>query len=430
MSDLIVDAIPSPSGDTMTVCQDRALQTLHAEGASAKPNVFVTGGAGSGKSYLIRHFQRAIDIREYPILASTGAAAVLVGGRTFHSFFGLGILEGGPEATIERACRNRQVVRRLRQMKGMIIDEVSMLAGPVLRVAEIIARRVRDSDLPWGGIRVVAVGDFAQLPPVERDPARGGGWAFLDPVWQWSAFQTRYLKTQVRCQDPTYMSVLAKVREGTVDDEVTDYLNSRTGPVATEFDGTRLFPRRDQTERFNEMRLQDLPGELKTFETIAAGDPRSIETLLKQAPIPQTLRLKEGALVMLRQNDPMGRWVNGSTGHIRKIEPLKLKIELFNGRRLDLDKATFSLLDANGDPVATLTNFPVNLAWASTIHKAQGSTLDRMAVDLSRLWEPGQAYVALSRLTSGQELRIAKWDPLSIRTDPAVTDFYLRNTSI
>jgi len=288
----------------------------------------------------------------------------------------------------------------------------------------VLARRVRQSELPWGGLRVVAVGDFAQLPPVERDPARGGGWAFLDPVWQWSAFDRQLLQTQVRCQDPDYMSVLAKIRQGVVDEEVTRYLNEKTGPIESDFEGTRLFPRRDQTDAFNEQRLAELPGKEIAIATVGSGDKRGLESLAKQAPIPQILRLKEGALVMIRQNDPMGRWVNGSTGHVRNVKPTKLTIELLNGRRVELEKATFSLLDGEGEPVAALTNFPINLAWASTIHKAQGSTLDRMAVDLSRLWEPGQAYVALSRLTSGQELRIARWEPSSIRTDPQVTDFY------
>lgn len=405
---------------TMTSCQARAIEALDSQ---ARPNVFVTGGAGVGKSYLIRHYQRGLDYRDYPILASTGAAAVLVGGRTFHSFFGLGILEGGPEQTIERASRNRQVVRRLRQIKGLIIDEISMLAGPVLRVAEVLARRVRESDLPWGGLRIVAVGDFAQLPPVERDPARGGGWAFLDPVWNWSAFNRQILQTQVRCQDPEYMRVLAKVRQGVIDPEVRDYLDSRTGPVETEFEGTRLFPRRDQTDKFNEMRLEDLPGEVTSILTVAAGNAKAIESLRKQAPIPDVLKLKENALVMIRQNDPMNRWVNGSTGHIRRIQPQKLSVELLNGRRIELEKSTFSMLDGDGEPIATLTNFPVNLAWASTIHKAQGATMDRLAVDLSRLWEPGQAYVALSRLTSGSELRIARWDAASIKVDPSVIEF-------
>lgn len=408
----------TPEG--LTNCQSRAFATLTDK---ARPNVFLTGGAGVGKSFLIRQFHRHVDHREFPILASTGAAAVLVGGRTFHSFFGLGILEGGPGATIERASRNRQVVRRIRQVKGLIIDEVSMLAGPVLHVAEVLARRIRESDLPWGGMQIVSVGDFAQLPPVERDPAKGGGWAFLNPVWKWSAFQRELLETQVRCQDPEYMTILGKVRRGVVDSEVSEYLNERTRPIEIEFEGTRLFPRRDQTDQFNNQRLQDLPGETIAIPTLASGNTRAIESLRKQAPIPDVLKIKVDALVMLRQNDPAGRWVNGSTGHVRRIQTNKLSIELLNGRRIEIEKGTFSMLDGEGDPIATLTNFPLNLAWASTIHKAQGATMDRLAVDLSRLWEPGQAYVALSRLTSGAELRIARWESSSIRVDSDVMTF-------
>lgn len=403
----------------LTPCQEHAYQALRGTA-----NIFVTGGAGSGKSFLVRYFLREKDSREFPVLASTGAAAVLVGGRTFHSFFGLGIMEGGVEATVEKAAKNRQVVRRLKKISGFVVDEVSMLSGSTLRAAEIIARRVRDSDLPWGGLRVVAVGDFAQLPPVERHTSATRGWAFLDPVWNWSAFETHYLRTQTRCRDEEFMRILANVRDGAVSAEVKAYLDAKTRPAAVDFDGTRLFPRRDETERFNLRKLDELTSALHRFETVYSGDTRSLETLKKYAPIPDALALKEGALVMLRQNDPQQRWVNGSTGHVVKIQPHRLDIELLNGRRVEIEKATFSMLDADGEVVAAAVNFPVSLAWASTIHKSQGATLDRMSVNLSQLWEPGQAYVALSRLTSGSELWIERWEARSIRVDANVVRFY------
>jgi ATP-dependent DNA helicase PIF1 len=407
------------NGITLTSCQERAFSAL--QGAD---NVFVTGGAGSGKSFLVRYFLRGKDTKEFPVLASTGAAAVLVGGRTFHSFFGLGIMEGGIEATVEKAARNRQVVRRLKKINGFIVDEVSMLSGPTLRAAELIARRVRDSELPWGGLRVVAVGDFAQLPPVERSTSATRGWAFLDSVWSWSGFQTCFLRTQTRCRDEDYMRILASIREGVVTADVKAYLDAKTSKPAADFDGTRLFPRRDETERFNLSRLENLRAPAQRFETIYSGDSKSVETLKKYAPVPESLILKEGALVMLRQNDPQGRWVNGSTGHIQKIHPGRLQITLLNGRNIDIEKASFSLMSAEGETVAAAVNYPVTLAWASTIHKAQGATLDRMAVNLSQLWEPGQAYVALSRLTSGHELCIESWEARSIRVDPNVVQFY------
>ena len=403
----------------LTPCQARAHDAL-----GSSKNVFVTGGAGSGKSFLIRYFLRGKDLHQFPVLASTGAAAVMVGGRTFHSFFGLGIMEGGVEATIEKAARNRQVVRRLKKISGFIVDEVSMLSGSTLRAAEIIARRIRDSELPWGGLRVVAVGDFAQLPPVERNQSQERGWAFLDPVWSWSGFQTCHLRTQTRCLDAEYMSILAAVREGLVTPEVKAYLDTKTIEIPASFEGTRLFPRREETERFNLHKLEGITAKLEIFETAYAGDVRALESLKKYAPIPETLSLKEGALVMLRQNDPQQRWVNGSTGQVVRIQPHLLAIQLLNGRRIEIEKASFSLLDAEGEVVASATNFPVSLAWASTIHKAQGATLDRMAVNLSQLWEPGQAYVALSRLRRGCDLIVERWESRSIRTDRKVTEFY------
>lgn len=193
-----VESQPMDFSLQLTPCQSKALLALRGP-----ENVFITGGAGSGKSFLIRFFLRHIETREFPILASTGTAAVLVGGRTFHNFFGLGIMEGGVEVAVEKASKNRRVVRRLKKVRGFIVDEISMLSGPTLRAAELIARRVRNSDLPWGGLRVVAVGDFAQLPPVERSPSARSArrWAFLDPVWTRSGFEIHHLKTQTRCRD-------------------------------------------------------------------------------------------------------------------------------------------------------------------------------------------------------------------------------------
>lgn len=416
----------SASKIVLTSCQERAYESLQGQ-----HNVFLTGGAGSGKSFVVRYFLKEKSTKEFPVLASTGAAAVLVGGRTFHSFFGLGILEGGPEATIEKASKNREVVRRIKKINGFIVDEVSMLSGITLATAEIICRRVRDSDLPWGGLRVVAVGDFAQLPPVERNSYSAKSWAFMHPVWAWTNFRTEYLRTQTRCRDEEYMRILNKVREGKVTQDVVDYLNSKIVTAhKEEFSGTRLFPRREQTDRFNLLKLNELTTELHKFETVFTGQARVVEQLKKVAPIPEVLHLKENALVMLRQNDPQGRWVNGTTGYIEKITfelnkfPKSLKIRLLNGRLAEIEKASFTMLDADGEVVASATNFPVSLAYASTIHKAQGATLDRLWVDLKQLWEPGQAYVALSRISQGSDLWVEAWQPRSIKTDPNVTQFY------
>jgi ATP-dependent exoDNAse (exonuclease V) alpha subunit len=406
--------------------QQRALDILKGKG-----NVFVTGGAGSGKSYLIRHF-----LREYgsaiPVLASTGAAAILVGGRTYHSFFGLGIMEGGIEKTVEKALSNSRLKKRLRETVGVVIDEVSMISGAALRAAEEIARKARESSEPWGGMRIIAVGDFSQLPPVTPHQ-QSRDWAFLSPTWHQTQFIPALLNTIERTQDSAFLDVLTHIRQGIVSEPVTEFLNSRTGLSPHDFNGTRMFPLRKTTEEYNLRKLATLPGKAQDFATAYTGEAKALEDLKRSAPVPEVISLKEGALVMLRQNDPEGRWVNGSLGEVLEMSTGKLTIELSalsshgnsdRYREVEIEPTTFHLLDANGERVASAANFPVSLAYATTIHKAQGTTLDRLMVDLSNLWEPGQAYVALSRVREPGGLYIERWHPRSIKIDPMVESFH------
>jgi ATP-dependent exoDNAse (exonuclease V) alpha subunit len=393
---------------------------------SSGENVFLTGGAGSGKSYLVRALRQNESSQTLPILASTGAAAVLVGGRTFHSFFGLGIMEGGANAAIDRACRDRRVMKRISEVEGFILDEVSMISAEAFRAAEAISKAARGSRLPWGGLRVIVVGDFAQLPPVSQGSTRD--WAFLSPAWQESGFQTCLLTHNHRVEEKDYLDILASVREGKVTEDVQDFLSAKVQRDDPEDSAIRLFPRRDQAENFNQQELAKIPNPARTSDSIYLGEPRFIESLKKQSPIPETLTLKEGARVLFIQNDPQKRWVNGTRGTLREIQgsksPERLIIEKDHGREVTVEKTMFSMMNAEGDMVASLLNFPVLLAYATTIHKSQGATLDDLWVDLSSLWEPGHAYVALSRLRTSQGLRILRWSHRSFVVDPLVIQFY------
>jgi ATP-dependent exoDNAse (exonuclease V) alpha subunit len=394
---------------------------------STEDNVFITGGAGTGKSFLLKKFLRNVDSSKLPVLASTGAAAVLIGGRTFHSFFGLGILEGGPDAAVERALKDRRVVRRLKRAKGFVLDEISMIPGVVLETAERIASGARDDPRPWGGLKVVAVGDFAQLPPVSRE-SRKRDWAFLNPVWERSAFRSVYLKEMMRSKgDEDFNSILGDVREGVVSERVRNLLDWRSFvPGDDDFEGSVLHARKADVDRVNLQKLALLEGEARAFETEYTGEGRLRDAIMAHAPVPETLELKKGAFVMIRQNDPQGRWVNGSLGHIRSMDAEQLEIRLLGGNTALLEKTRFSMLDAEGNETASAKNFPVNLAYAVTIHKSQGATLDRIIVSLSRLWEPGQAYVAISRVRSSEGLMITGWDAGSIFADPQVREFHRR----
>jgi ATP-dependent exoDNAse (exonuclease V) alpha subunit len=357
-----------------------------------------------------------------PILASTGAAAVLLGGRTFHSFFGLGIMEGGVEATFQRASHDKRLQKRLREIEGVILDEVSMISGQTLDLAESLARQARESQLPWGGLRVIAVGDFAQLPPITRTGQRD--WAFQSASWKNSGFIPYRLTHNERIQDESYLSILNKVRDGIVDQKVKEFLDDHTFEHSDEDTATRLFSRRDQSLDYNLKRLAEIDNNEVIIPSIYFGSERHQEMMIKTSPVPKELRLKVGAEVMFIQNDPNKRWVNGTRGTVVEIEDDKITVGKRQGRDVTVEKQQFSQLDADGNVVASVIQFPLTLAYATPIHKSQGATLDELWCDLSNLWEPGQAYVALSRLRYARGLKILRWAPRSIRVDPFVRQFY------
>ncbi len=405
---------------TLTSCQEKALDMLEREG-----NIFLTGAAGTGKSFLLNRYLADKPTELFPIVASTGAAAVLVGGRTFHSFFGLGIMEGGIDATVARATRSPKLVRRLLTAACVIIDEVSMLSGTTLLAAERVARTVRGKNEPWGGLRIIAVGDFAQLPPVTPG-AQVKDWAFLHPVWRESNFQPALLSTVMRTRDGEFLDVLNLVRAGAANEQVRAFLEERLVDDTEFIEGTRLYAHRHSAESYNLHRLASLGGEERSFPTLYEGDERSVETAKKSMPVPDILQLKKGALVMMRKNDVSEErlFVNGSLGHVTGIAEEVLTIRLLTGPEIEVEKQKFSALDGDGRELAAAWNFPVTLAWATTIHKAQGTSLDSLIVDLSALWEPGQAYVAMSRVRSGAGLHVERWQASSIRAEPLVTQFY------
>ncbi len=404
----------------LTSCQTAALDILQREG-----NVFLTGAAGTGKSFLLGQYLADKPADAFPVVASTGAAAVLVGGRTFHSFFALGIMEGGIDATVARALRSRKLVYRLLTACCLIIDEVSMLSGTTLAAAERIARLARNRDEPWGGLRLIVVGDFAQLPPVTPN-GHTKDWAFLHDVWKDSAFQPALLSTVMRTQDSDFLHILNLIRSGTVNEDVTRFLDSRTIDFGEEPEGTRLYPHRSSADNYNLRKLLATPGRERSFHTVYEGEERLIESAKKAMPIPDVLMLKEDALVMLRKNDTSldQLYVNGSLGRVRDIGDDTLTITLLSGPTIEVEKQKFSYLNGDGLEVAAAWNFPVTLAWATTIHKAQGTSVDSLIADLGALWEPGQAYVALSRVRSAGGVHIERWTPQAIRSEPLVTALY------
>ena len=187
----------------------------------SRENIFLTGGPGTGKSFLIRDYLDACPDK-IPVVASTGIAAILIGGRTFHSFFGLGIMQGGVEAVVKKALKNSRLRKRLKKSETLVIDEVSMLSTETLDCAERIACRVRKSKEPWGGMRIIVVGDFAQLPPISRGPEKE--WCFLSKAWKRSRFKTVVLREVKRTEDADFLEVLEDIRWGKNTERVQTFL--------------------------------------------------------------------------------------------------------------------------------------------------------------------------------------------------------------
>lgn len=398
-------------------------QKIALEMCQSGENIFLTGGAGSGKSFVVREFMKEQDEKAMPILASTGAAAVLLGGRTFHSFFGLGIMEGGPDATFSRLLNDGPTLKRIKKVEGVIIDEISMIPGDAFKIAEMISQVARDSSLPWGGMRIIAVGDFAQLPPVTR-PGQKRDWCFLTEAWKKTGFQSCRLHFNQRIQDDLFLNVLDDVRHGRMTEQVKEFLQEHTKFHDEDHPGTRLFPRRDQSEQYNQKKLAEIHEDEHVVDSIYLGEKKYVDLLGKNAPVPQQLKLKIGCRILFLKNDMQKRWVNGTRGFVTDIQADHLMIRKDGGREVKVDKMSFSLLDADGNVKASVIQFPVNLAYATTIHKSQGATLDELWCDLGALWEPGHAYVALSRLRDPSALHIVRWHPRSFLTDPAVEKFY------
>jgi hypothetical protein len=254
-------------------------------------------------------------------------------------------------------------------------------------------------------------------------------WAFGSGAWSASEFQPALLRTIERARDDDFVRVLNRVREGVIDETVTSFVERRHGRAPEDDGVTRLFARRDAAEKHNLERLAAIPGDARSFPTSYSGTGRAAEEIRRTAPVMENLLVKKDALVMIRINDPQGRWVNGTTGHVKRIADDNIHVRLADGETAELEPTTFSLLDADGERIASATNFPLSLAYATTIHKAQGMTLDRLAVDLRWLWEPGQAYVALSRVRRGDDVYLEGWSPRSVLVDREVARFHAELSS-
>jgi ATP-dependent DNA helicase PIF1 len=400
-----------------------------------KGHLFVTGRAGTGKSTLLKCLRDLLE-HKMVVVAPTGLAAVNVGGQTIHSFFGL------PPRLVRkddiRRSRNAGIMRKL---KFLVVDEVSMVRSDLMWAIDQSLRVNRGkSREPFGGVRLAMFGDLHQLPPVVNEgemaahlETEHGGPFFFDVGALREGYGTGLIELSevFRQRDQALIDVLNKVRDGEAGEDDLALLNERVHPIRTLSEGEPyviLVPTNAAAKRINDAYLGSLDGRPETYQAGVTGEFND-----SAQPTEATLVLKRGAKVMLLRNDPDRRWVNGTVARVAKVEPDKVWVEVdgeehevervsWENRRYAYDKEAESVVET---VAGTFKQFPLKLAWALTIHKSQGLTLDKVYIDLGRgTFAHGQAYVALSRCRTLEGLALARpLRPSDILFDPAVMGY-------
>lgn len=358
-------------------------------------NVFLTGEAGSGKSYTISQFVDWLkeEKKGYAITASTGIAASHINGTTIHSWIGMGIRRNLTKEQVNFIKNNEWIREKIKETQVLIIDEISMLDAINLNDIDAILRAILSKGEPFGGMQVVFVGDFFQLPPVSKW-GEEMQFAFDSVAWEMARPVTCYLTEQHRQHDPEFLEILTAMRTGTVTDAHKARLAACTLPTPPQ---TQLFTHNADVESLNDRELAKLQGKPKTFQMISGGNPKLVEVLKRQCLSPETLVLKQGAVVMFTRNNFNKGYVNGTIGTVTGFVNGMPQVKTQDGQTVVPEMAEWTF-EEHWETKAYIKQIPLRLAWAVTVHKSQGMSLDTARIDLSRTFEFGQGYVAISRV--------------------------------
>lgn len=386
-------------------------------------NVYLTGEPGSGKTYTLSAYIAWLKSHgiEPSITASTGIAATHVGGMTVHAWSGLGIIEELTPMDLDRITSKEHVVKRLQKARVLIIDEVSMLSANLLDMLDRVLSAARHDERPFGGIQVVFAGDFFQLPPIGKRGA-APSFAFGARAWQRANPIVCYLEEQHRQEDREFLDVLSAIRNRSFDHTHASRVLSREGD-ASELDNEvpQLFTHNVDVDRMNDERLAKLSDRSQVFVMQESGPAVLTESLKRGCLSPERLVLKEGAIVMATKNNPAVGYANGTLGTVIGFarEGNHPIIETRDGRTLTIAPVDWAV-EENGKVRAKITQIPLRLAWAITVHKSQGMSMDAAAIDLSRVFEYGQGYVALSRVRTLAGLTLLGWNEQAAQVHPEV----------
>ena len=395
-------------------------------------SALLTGAAGTGKTYLLNTFiaQARKRGKKVSVTATTGLAATHLGGNTIHSWSGIGVNDYLPNNFFERLSKTRRDV--ISKTDVLIIDEISMLHDFRLDMIDKVLRTVRENDQPFGGIQLVMSGDFFQLPPVNRPNEQGGGFVVYSDAWQELQPAVLYLERQYRQNDEQLLEILTALRTGDVRRRHVEALLARTKIEPPDGDITELHTVNVDVDDINIQKLAELPGEERSYQQTTTGSKIYVENLQRSVLAPENLVIKLGALVMAVKNSPQKLYANGSIGTVVDFEPLTEYpvVEFRDGRRVTMVPDVWELRDGERKR-ASISQVPLRLAWAITVHKSQGMTLDVAKIDLRKAFVEGMGYVALSRVRDLDNLYLYGINrrALEVSPDALAIDEVLRRVS-
>ena len=395
-------------------------------------SALLTGAAGTGKTHLLNTFiaQARKRGKKVSVTATTGLAATHLGGNTIHSWSGIGVSDHLPNNFFERLSKTRRDV--ISKTDVLIIDEISMLHDFRLDMIDKVLRTVRENDQPFGGIQLVMSGDFFQLPPVNRPNEQGGGFVVYSDAWQELQPAVLYLERQYRQNDERLLEILTALRTGDVRRHHVEALLARTEVEPPDGDITELHTVNVDVDDINIQKLAELPGEERSYQQTTTGSKIYVENLQRSVLAPENLVIKLGALVMAVKNSPQKLYANGSIGTVVDFEPLTEYpvVEFRDGRRVTMVPDVWELRDGERKR-ASISQVPLRLAWAITVHKSQGMTLDAAKIDLRKAFVEGMGYVALSRVRDLDNLYLYGINrrALEVSPDALAIDEVLRQAS-